>query len=196
MKRTFGTNSRQIPRQKILGAISARDAEVLLLDWANLPAWGYPTVGAGKRLRDDSVKRMLTHHSEIFAFLSDEKEVELLLTEVRNWLKRAWDAPDVRHRDWYLFITRYQYQLRIIGDHRLIPDVPDVTPFEAALFHLTRIADRMRHCPNPDCSAPYFFRALGKKVQKFCSPECGDPSRRESKSRWWAENRGAGRKTT
>jgi hypothetical protein len=65
---------------------------------------------------------------------------------------------------------------------------PDITPMEAALYHLQRIGDRARHCPNPECPAPYFIAM--KKGQKYCSPDCAEPSRRESKRKWWNVNRG------
>src|SRR6266851_321002 len=196
MKRAISKNSRQKPRQKILGTISAERAEWLLLDWANL------TFLPERRAH----RWIASHYPEVFGFIAgDDKGLEHLVQNVGRYLPLAWDATDTRERDWYIFTARQEYErgrldveLRVVGHHmgrEVIPGPPEVTPGEAALFHLTRIANRMRHCPNPDCSAPYFFRALGKKVQKFCSPECGDPTRRESKRRWWADYRGAGRKT-
>jgi hypothetical protein len=174
--------------QKVLGVISAGKAEKLLLDWANLPVWGYPPTAECAEMRHNSLKRMLSNHREIFSEL-EKQNVELVISEVRDWLKRAWDAPDARHREWYLFTARYRYE-SLHGDDQLIPDVPDVTLFEAALYHLQRNTHRMQHCPNDACQQPYFLKAPGKKVQKFCGPECANPSRQESKRRWWAENRG------
>ena len=70
----------------------------------------------------------------------------------------------------------------------LLPEVP-LTPFEAAMFYLqTHLADKIRRCPNATCPAPYFFAA--KRAQKFCSTKCAEPAQRESKRRWWNENRG------
>jgi hypothetical protein len=188
MKRTFKKNSRETQSQKILGRISANDAEKLLRDWANLPTWGHPPTAADADMRNASVRRMLSRHREIFSSLEKSKEFERLLSEIRDWLQRAWDAPDVRHRDWYLFTARYRYE-SLHGDDAMIPDVPHVTPFEAAIFYVQTNAHRMQRCPNPSCPAPYFLKAPGKKVQKFCSPECAGPSRQESKRRWWASNR-------
>ena len=69
----------------------------------------------------------------------------------------------------------------------LLPEVP-LTSFEAAMFHLqTQLADSLRRCPNPTCPAPYFFAT--KKGQKFCSTVCAAPAQRESKRKWWRENR-------
>jgi len=195
-----------MPSQKILGMISAERAERVLLDWANL-----------SELPDRRGHQWIaSRHPEVFGFVaSDDKKLERLAQNVGRYLPLAWDATDTRERDWYIFTARQEYErgrLEVelrknlgpgIG-RELIPGLPEVTPGEAALFHLTRIAYRMRHCPNPDCPAPYFFRAVGKKVQKFCSPECGDPSRRESKrlswqrngNRWRAENRRAASKSS
>lgn len=72
----------------------------------------------------------------------------------------------------------------------LMRSLPPPTPMEAVLFHLQRIGDKLRHCPNPECPAPYFIAS--KKGQKFCSPECAAPSQRESKRKWWYENRAKG----
>jgi hypothetical protein len=70
----------------------------------------------------------------------------------------------------------------------LLPQVP-LTPFEAAMFYLqTKLIDKLRLCPNPRCPAPYFFAT--KKGQKFCSTVCAEPAQRESKRKWWNENRG------
>jgi hypothetical protein len=68
----------------------------------------------------------------------------------------------------------------------LLEDVPKVCPFEAALYWLQNNQRLMLHCGGPICAAPYFFRT--EKGQKFCSPECADPARREAKLRWWNES--------
>jgi hypothetical protein len=64
--------------------------------------------------------------------------------------------------------------------------VPRVCPFEAALYWLQSNQRLMLRCGGPMCAAPYFFRT--EKGQKFCSPECADPARREAKLRWWNES--------
>ncbi|SRR6266536_2003885 len=70
----------------------------------------------------------------------------------------------------------------------LLEDVPRVSPFEAAMFWLQNNQRLMLRCGGPMCAAPYFFRT--EKGQKYCSPECADPARREAKLRWWNEHRG------
>jgi hypothetical protein len=172
-------------RQKILGLISAKQAEKLLLDWVNL------------QNTPKALERMRLQHPQIFGFIERDASFKELAGNVRHFLRLAWDAPDSRHRDWQLFRARYAYGQaengRAFGEKfasLTYPGVPDGTPFEAAMFYLTRLTHRMLHCPNPACAAPYFFKPIGTKVQKFCSPECANPSRKESKRRWWNTKRG------
>ncbi len=68
----------------------------------------------------------------------------------------------------------------------LLEDVPRICPFEAALYWLQANQRLMLRCGGAMCAAPYFFRT--EKGQKFCSPECADPARREAKLRWWNES--------
>ncbi len=213
-------NSRRNIDNQILGIISARQAESLWRDWANLPnPVDYPPYRG-------SVERFLSRYPYIFDFKDGDvaeagpgtTDLNVLLAAVRTSLRRAWLAPDAHHRDWYVFQLRYAYErirARIEGGDvsvgpvagdtpeidasqsfrsiilDLLQDVPPTTPFEAAIFHLqTRLADRMLRCANPNCANPYFFRM--KKGQKYCSAVCGDPARRESKRAWWNQNRGKG----
>jgi hypothetical protein len=66
-------------------------------------------------------------------------------------------------------------------------DLPVPSEFDAAAFHLQRNLNRALHCLNPTCARPYFF--LTSKNQKYCSDACSNYGRRESKRRWWNENR-------
>ena len=68
----------------------------------------------------------------------------------------------------------------------LVEDVPRICPFEAALYWLQNNQRLMLRCRGSMCAAPYFFRT--EKGQRFCSPECADPARREAKLRWWNES--------
>lgn len=73
---------------------------------------------------------------------------------------------------------------------------PALSEFEAIAFHLQRNLDRALFCPNPECRTPFFFSA--RKGQVYCSPKCAEYGQRESKKKWWNENRGKsskGRKT-
>jgi len=68
----------------------------------------------------------------------------------------------------------------------LLEEVPRICPFEAAVYWLQVNQRLMLRCGGPACAAPYFFRT--EKGQRFCSPECADPARREAKLRWWNES--------
>lgn len=82
---------------------------------------------------------------------------------------------------------REEMQFAFLMGLLLLPEVP-LTSFEAAMFYLqTQLTDSLRRCPNPTCPAPYFFAT--KKGQKFCSTVCAEPAQRESKRKWWNENR-------
>ena len=138
--------------------------------------------------------------------------LEVLAPAIRTTLRRLWQEQDLRQRDWYLFRLRDIYQRVVLtlenpGEFEygsqeanlirrltgsLLQDLPRVSPFEAAIFWLQANQSRMLYCQNPMCEKPYFFRT--KRGQKFCSPACADPARKESKRRWWAENRGKGAK--
>lgn len=74
----------------------------------------------------------------------------------------------------------------------LLERVPRLCPLEAALYWLQTNQRKMLRCSGPMCAAPYFFRM--EKGQKYCSPECADPARRESKLRWWNESRNSPKK--
>ena len=75
-----------------------------------------------------------------------------------------------------------------------LDEAPRVCPFEAAVYWLQVNQKLMVYCEGPVCPTPYFFRT--EKGQKYCSPECADPARREAKLKWWNENRKDQRKKT
>ncbi len=170
--------------QKILGIITPRKAEGLLVTWANLR----------------TPERMRLHHSDVVGSLADQD-----LLELRDDLRLVWDTPDRRHRDWYLFQLRQTFHHDVIMgdvlDKREAPNPgrlsgrlaapPALTPFEAALeYFRTRIGDRAKHCGGPDCPAPYFIAV--KRWQKYCSLACAGPAGREAKRKWWHERKGKG----
>jgi hypothetical protein len=52
----------------------------------------------------------------------------------------------------------------------------------------TYYSGTLKVCANTDCATPYFISK--RKDQKYCSPECAAPAKREAKRKWWKENRG------
>jgi len=155
-----------------------------LEDWANT--------------REDGVKRLLKIHAEEIDIPKPEFKdttaarmeaafVEDSVRRIAESLRKAWDAPDDRRFDWYVWkavsIAQSQWQM-----FDFMEDPPErATTIEAVAFYLLHNRRRALHCANRDCTAPYFFQQ--KKGQKFCSMICALPSQRESKRKWWAENR-------
>jgi hypothetical protein len=179
------SSARAKTKGNILGTIARTRAEGLLETWANL-----------KNLRDAA--RMRSHYGDETGPLADTD-----LLELRDNLRVAWDTQDRRHRDWYLFKFREEYQQDFVLRDRwakgegpnpqryaaLINSPPALTSLEAALFYFqTGLVDLTRHCVNATCSTPYFIAK--KKSQKYCSESCAAQATREQKRDWWRENRG------
>ena len=202
-------NTSRKKKDRFLGKseMSAGQMENLLEDFANAPTSLAPEQLG---LVDSSVKRLLIKYPEFFESLQF-KSVQgwLLVAQVQDSLRAAWDAPDLRRREWFIFQARRSYHWSTVidpietamlntGDERILQKlrselaaarraVPALTQFERVAYHFHRIADRARHCANPECPAPYFFAS--KKGQKYCSSKCSAPSQRDQKRRWWRENR-------
>jgi len=111
--------------------------------------------------------------------------VEDTVRRIAEFLRKAWDAPDQRRFDWYLWkalsIAQTVWQL-----FEFVDDPPErASAVEAAIFYLRHSRRRALHCANPNCTTPYFFQQ-GKR-QRFCSTICALPTQRESKRKWWAK---------
>jgi hypothetical protein len=189
-------------KRQILGVISPERAERMLMEWAN-------TIGDRK-----SWERFFSLYPEV-AVGTIANDVGLLRNQVmavqmQRYLRKAWNAPDLRHFDWCAWSAQSFYftecRLHQVSTEPATPQAlssPDllfileedpsetITPVEGALFYFRHSRGGGLHspmrCPNPECPAPYFFSS--KKGQKFCTPECAKPSLRESKRQWWAVNR-------
>jgi hypothetical protein len=190
---------------QILGVMAVSRAERLLLDWANLPEWRgdfatraaryhrqniaqVAAVPAPNQAQKPAYQRIVQRYPEVFADVSEHSaEIARIFGML---LRKAWDAPNLRKKEWYLTDAEAFYHRTALG----IADPPEqATPLEAVMFHFKRNLDRALHCPNPDCPAPYFLAT--KKHQKFCSIVCAGPSQREAKRRWWNANRGKRKRT-
>jgi hypothetical protein len=209
--------------------ISDGRAERLVYDWANTVTL-YPihiplTESARERIRrtDAAILRLVKRYPEVFCSLpavpdspaTRDSDVATehwdIVARVQQFLRLAWDASEMREREWHIFAARHEFhsdtvytpvvmermRRRVAAnqplDDVLSPEedalrlsVPALTAFEQAMYHLQRIAKRMRHCKNPECPAPYF---LGKKGQKYCCSECSAPMQRAQKREWWREHR-------
>jgi len=135
------------------------------------------------------------------------EQLELFAPVARTTLCRLWVEPDARQRDWFFYRLRdaHRQMIRYLENSEwevnavwggtdtakrltdyMLQDVPRICPFEAAVYWLQTNQRLMLRCGGPMCAAPYFFRT--EKGQKFCSPECADPARREAKLRWWNDS--------
>ena len=127
---------------------------------------------------------------------SAEQEAEWIWT-LHTHLCRIWDQPDYRTRQWGGFLLLHLARGEAGSRHLTLLGFPGPLPpptlFEQALMWFVDVGDRARHCPNPDCVAPYFFAA--RRSQKYCADICARPSQREFKRRWWAEHGSARRKS-
>jgi hypothetical protein len=179
---------------KILGVVGREEAERLLLDWANL----------SDQREDESATRLFRRHEQVLKALEWKGDTEHPLNPyeiytLRLHLRKAWDAPDRRTREWHIFQLRRKFSewslsLSLDGDLSKpmvwFEQVPPLTPLEATMYHFQNVADLAKHCGNSDCPAPYFIAI--KRWQKYCSEKCSGPGERESKRNWWRKNRGKG----
>jgi len=192
-----------------------RKAERLLLDWVNLPQVGPDLKNAGHGAYRRLYTLYPEVFAEEFGFdaANEESLFQFLRFTfgLRTFLRKTWDAPDLYHRDWYLHQLEalcHQFRTEHAADNalakvwghgaamqeayqsflgRLVEPPSEVTHSQAAIYHLRRNIGRACHCPNPDCSNPFFLAA--KKRQKFCSTVCARPAQLEAKRRWWSEHR-------
>lgn len=227
-------NNRTKREHQFLGkCISDRRAELLLTEWANIPMH-YPHEVLKRPLTeqlkaeiaksDSAIARMVARYPEVFSAFPPvpapptERDSDIATThwfiaaKVQQFLRLAWDASDMRARDWHIYAARQEFHSSTVyepvwverlrrsveanlpvdnrlteEEYRLKLSVPDFTPFEQVMYHLQRIANRLRHCANPECAAPYFL--AGKKGQKYCTSRCSGDMQRVQKRDWWRENR-------
>jgi len=179
---------------RLLGTtVTPAAADDFLLRLANLA--DNPDAAAHLLAKYPEMLPVIGHVRQVFAF--------------RRELRRAWNSQDARTRDWYLsslrrgaaLLTRFpelKERMRQMPDQPTDEDLdylteppPQITPFEAALYYFqARVGDLAKRCAHVDCPAPYFIAS--KRAQKFCSEKCAGPANRESKRKWWADNRGKG----
>jgi hypothetical protein len=201
---------------KILGVIDPARAEAFLLQLANPPTSGKITTAYAETLR----KRYPEMAEPVWKSL---EEWTGNLIWIQLYLRHAWDAPDARHRDWYLHEMRRQYSHAAaelaLGDLPTPPDgILSVAPgmvvrgFEPMI---DRVYPGFIEPPEvtPFEAAVFYFQSrIGdrakycghvdcpapyfiavKRWQKFCSEKCAGPANRESKRKWW-HNKQEGRK--
>jgi hypothetical protein len=193
--------------QQNLATISRKQIEGLLREWANVPGeWPMTEYEDQYRKMFAAVDRLCSRYPGVFGD-SDRHGIIVL----REFLRKLWNAPDARHRDWYIFKFRDVAQKmsdRIpavrSGTFSRLPlilpaslseveemvrhcDPSELTPLEAVGSYLPSIAKWMRLCANPECDTPFLIAK--KKASKYCDDDCALPAQRAAKLRWWRENR-------
>jgi hypothetical protein len=179
---------------KILRTLSERDAKDFLEDLANLQEDDFKAV---KRLRKTFPEMFHRHVNDGAVFI------------YAKYLRRAWDAPDQRHREWYLFALRQMHakereahgveveegvtstvQPGTAITPGLLGPPPETSHMECALWYLQeKVRDKAKRCAREDCRR-YFIAQ--KRWNKFCSQECAAIRTRENKRLWAADKREKG----
>lgn len=202
-------NSSQQDRGQTLARVTPRQIEDFLQDLANLvPMWQKGgALGNAKRILrlypnffpssfpvDSALSRRASQ--ELMKFPGEEsmqKQMAKFAGRVASLyhihyftlaLRKAWDQPDLRSREWYIDSLRREFHEAMNPDMQ--GDLPPLNPFEQAMVHLKRVSARAKHCGNPDCGNPYFLAK--KRSYKYCSPACSEPAQKAFKRDWWAEN--------
>ena len=188
-------NSSADEDSKTLARVSTKKTEAFLTEFANV-RFG---VAAGLRLVKRYREFFPTSFPQESAIGNEVRKLEgweghpEMLAKVARWaaypmmaslaqqLRKAWDEPDQRLKEWYSFELRQDFHLQTNPGKQAEP--PALTPFEQAMVHFQRISSRAKHCANADCPAPYFIAS--KRSYKYCSEACSKPAQQAFKREWW-----------
>jgi|SRR5271166_422052 len=191
-------NSSRPETNETLARSSPKRVEAFLVEFANAGFGVAPGLRLVKLYREffpSSFPQSNAIGNEIAKSEGWEGRAEMLATATR-WaaypmlgslaprLRKAWDEPDQRLKEWYIFELRHDFHL--LTNPRRQAEPPALTPFEQAMVHFQRISSRAKHCANADCPAPYFIAS--KRSYKYCSEACSVPAQRAFKLEWWAEH--------
>jgi hypothetical protein len=187
-------------------------AETMLMSLANVPGeWPLIDDVVAYTRTMAALERARSRHADAF---EDCPAIPLLV--IRDLLRKAWTAPDLRQQEWYLFRARHLHKetvhrvrrvqeaakssAKLARENPTIPgtlaeavmalaqsEPPPLTSFEEAAAYMQRNLHRVLYCPGAECPAPYFFRK--KKGQRYCTDACAVPAMLAGKRRWWTENR-------
>lgn len=187
---------------KNLAGLSNPLLERALVDWMNLKLPSLkPSEHEKKEFRAPYARLRLRYGS-----LADP--VSLVI--IHSFLHAAWDAPDLRSKEWFLYRLRDvhakmerrrtmspELQLAVynfateMGATSPANAAPPVTPVEEMCVYLLRNSRRARKCASPECPAPYFFST--KRRQVYCGIQCSRVAKLAVKRRWFHRNKSKGR---
>lgn len=188
----MGMNSSTARGHRALARVSAAEAEVFLLDVANLRIGDNSDLSRFER----RFGRFLPPPMEAAVDIKTDNELPWAWA-IQEAVRPIWLAPDLRIKQWGVFKFSYEVMQHtnrrfasepgaLPKDKGVVEKLPPPTPLEQILLHLLKSADRLRYCKNPECPAPYFFAK--RRSQKYCADVCALPAQREFKRLWWAHN--------
>jgi hypothetical protein len=122
---------------------------------------------------------------------------------IQNWVRSLWQCRDERTRLWLAFPLLFAYKTQgylapspsiddFIERFIVYDPLPKSSKFECAIRYLVEKGKLARVCANEECPARYFFAS--RQTQRYCSPKCAGPGKRDAKRRWWAKHGRAWRK--
>jgi hypothetical protein len=153
------------------------------IGWSGIPS---PIEYSVARVIPQLQERMTEEEFDALERNPDGKIPELLVLLLSDFIQQAWSSPDLREREWKLFLARKQiWDLLMPAGWEAPLSAPPRIPLEDAVLYLQSQEHRARRCANIDCPAPFFF--ANRKNQKFCRDECAAPAKSAAKKRWWEE---------
>jgi hypothetical protein len=167
------------------------DRDRVWLDWRQRQlrtAWTQPTALERELAVLTLVPSTLSYElAEIMGKVRPDFE----FAAARKWTFRVVD-PDLIPRE-YLEpnLKRIREHVEEFQEKAEIPGVwiyRESPAFVLVLLRALHVVDRMRHCPNAGCPAPYFIAR--RRSQKYCSDVCALPAQRQFKKDWWNAHRG------
>lgn len=204
--------TRSSSRDHTLADLSDPRLERLLCEWANL-LFPFPIVhysaDEAKQFHDaiDGLHKKYKPGANLGRRVFGEHEGSELVGDLwlGSFLRLAWNAKDLRTREWYLYKMRDGHN-KMARRRRMTPDEwlqdrqqevnadseanappPKTLLVEQAIYFFQRKARRARRCANVECPAPYFFAK--KRNQRYCTDDCAIPAALAVKRRWWAKHR-------
>lgn len=102
-------------------------------------------------------------------------------------LRVAWNQPTTLGREMRI-LGLLSELLRLYADRESPIESYKNDQLMLLMVRSLQLAEKMRHCANPECAAPYFLST--RRSQRYCSEPCALPAQREFKRTWWRENRG------
>jgi hypothetical protein len=170
-----------------------RKTKQLILHWVNLP----------DSLSDSWPELMLRGHPEVFGpFAHNQTMLREVIEKVRAILQLAWKAPDMRVREWRLFIARQVFSEKLLGGlpvgymkrliesaggesirpHLNVSKLLLIAPPPETAFDQVRTYAQQMACCEMECKEPFFLR--GPKRERYC-PECKGDARRRRRKRYY-----------